>query len=54
MLGVIYAYTEEYKHNNCFLKYVHNAQYVQNFIKLKNVSDLYICREMNGFFSTFS
>ena len=30
MLGLIYAYTEEYKHNGCFLKYVQNVQFVQN------------------------
>ena len=30
MLGVIYAYAEQYKHYDCFLKYVLNVQYVQN------------------------
>ena len=30
MLGVIYAYMEEYKHNDCFFKYGLNVQYVQN------------------------
>ena len=30
MLGLFYSYTEEYKHNNCFLKTNKPLQYVQN------------------------
>ena len=44
MFEVFYAYTEEYKHNECFLKtkqtFAICTKY--NFVRLQNVCDLYI------------
>ena len=44
MLGVFYAYTEEYKHNEFFLKTKETFTVCtkENFIKLQNVSDPYL------------
>ena len=55
MLGLIYAYTEEYKHNGCFLKYLQNVQFVQNktsqnFKMSVTCIYRYDCCEMNVFF----
>ena len=59
MLGLFYAYTEKYKHNDSFLKtkqtFALCSKY--NFIKLQNVCDPYIyryvCGEMTVFFFEF-
>ena len=44
MFEVFYAYTEEYKHNDCFLKTKQTFRICKkyNFIKLQNVCDLYV------------
>ena len=59
-LGVFYAYTEEYKHSNCFFKIQNKPlQYVQhktsqNFKMSVNCTYRYVCCEMNGlFFNVF-
>ena len=55
MLGVFYAYMEEYKHNDCFLKTKKPLQYVQNkmsenFKMPVTRRNRYACCEMNVFF----
>ena len=55
MLGVFYAYMEEYKHNDCFLKTKKPLQYVQNkmsenFKMPVTHRNRYACCEMNVFF----
>ena len=56
MLVVFYAYTEESKHSNCFLKTKQTFGICTNFIKLQNVCDLYIpivCVKWFFFFNVF-
>ena len=56
---MFYAYAEEYKHNDRFLKteQVFTTCSKQNFIELLNVCDpytyRYVCCEMNAFFEIF-
>ena len=55
MLGVFYAYREEYKHNDCF--FYKPSQYVYKISNFKmSVTRMcrYDCCEVNAFFLMFS
>ena len=56
MLGVFYAYTEDYKHNDCFLKTKQTFTICttsENFKMSVTRRYRYSCCEMNVFFNVF-